>query len=306
MMGDATMSDSPSNMTPEEALEALRWQVDMGIDEAISDVPVNRYSPAPFSGEAQPAAKPEPAASPVAAPASEPRAISEPAPITTPVSQPAQARPEPENQPLVPADGAREAIAAAEGVNSIEELRQRVEAFNGCALKLTATNTVFADGNPSAPLMLIGEAPGIDEDRQGLPFVGASGQLLDRILAAIGCDRSNVYISNILFWRPPGNRTPTPAETASCLPFVQRHIELAAPKVLVFLGGSSAKTMLDRHDVGIMKLRGQWYDYTSSGLSAPIPAMPTFHPAFLLRRAGQKREVWKDFLAVEAKLKALS
>jgi DNA polymerase len=149
--------------------------------------------------------------------------------------------------------------------------------------------------------MLIGEAPGVDEDRQGLPFVGVNGQLLNRMLAALGRERDTVYISNILFWRPPGNRSPTDAETAACLPFVRRHVELAKPKVLVFLGGSSAKTMLGRKE-GIMRLRGKWFDYTSDGLNASIPAIPTFHPAFLLRQSAQKREAWRDFLAIQEKL----
>ena len=153
--------------------------------------------------------------------------------------------------------------------------------------------------------MFIGEAPGVDEDRQGLPFVGASGQLLNRMLSALGRERTSIYISNILFWRPPGNRSPTAAETAACLPFVQRHIELARPKVLVFLGGSSAKTMLDRTE-GIMRLRGKWFDYMSEELGTPIPAMPTFHPAFLLRQSAQKREAWRDFLAIQEKLEEIA
>jgi DNA polymerase len=261
-------------------LDALRWHVEMGLDEVVDEMPVDRYVTAQ---------QPHPA-TPATAPAIQP-------PQDMPQAEPRQAS----GQALAPAEGARDAIAVAAGAQTIDELRERLEGFEGCALKFTATNTVFADGDPSSDLMLIGEAPGVDEDRQGLPFVGASGQLLNRMLAALGRERDTAYISNILFWRPPGNRSPTDAETAACLPFVQRHIELAKPKVLVFLGGSSAKTMLSRKE-GIMRLRGKWFDYTSDGLDAPIPAMPTFHPAFLLRQSAQKREAWRDFLSIQEKL----
>ncbi len=206
-------------------LDALRWHVEMGIDEVVDEMPVDRYATAK---------QPLPA-TPATVPAVQP-------PQDMPQAAPRQAS----GQALAPAEGARDAIAVAAGAQTIDELRERLEGFEGCALKFTATNTVFADGDPASDLMFIGEAPGVDEDRQGLPFVGASGQLLNRMLAALGRERDTVYISNILFWRPPGNRSPTDAETAACLPFVQRHIELAKPKVLVFLGGSSAKTMLSR------------------------------------------------------------
>jgi uracil-DNA glycosylase len=265
-------------------LDALHWHVEMGIDEVVDDLPVDRYA----------AAQQLNAATAAAAPAAQPVQ-------NVPQGEPRQAS----GQALAPAEGARDAIAVAAGAQTIGELRERLESFEGCALKFTATNTVFADGDPASDLMLIGEAPGVDEDRQGLPFVGASGQLLNRMLAALGRERDTVYISNILFWRPPGNRSPTDAETAACLPFVQRHIELARPKVLVFLGGSSAKTMLSRKE-GIMRLRGKWFDYASDGLDSPIPAMPTFHPAFLLRQSAQKREAWHDFLAIQEKLDSLA
>ncbi|MGB0553930.1 MAG: uracil-DNA glycosylase [Alphaproteobacteria bacterium] len=261
-------------------LDALRWHVEMGIDEVVDEMPVDRYATVQ---------QPRPA-TPATAPALQP-------PQDRPQAVPRQAS----GQALAPAEGARDAIAVAAGAQTIDELRERLEGFEGCALKFTATNTVFADGDPASDLMLIGEAPGVDEDRQGLPFVGASGQLLNRMLAALGRERDTVYISNILFWRPPGNRSPTDAETAACLPFVKRHIELAKPKVLVFLGGSSAKTMLSRKE-GIMRLRGKWFDYTSDGLDTPIPAMPTFHPAFLMRQSAQKREAWRDFLSIQEKL----
>lgn len=261
-------------------LDALRWHIEMEVDELIDDLPVDRYAAASKVAEATVAPTP---AAPVAV-QTQPRQASGPS--------------------LAPAEGARDAIEVAAGAQSVADLRARLEGFEGCALKFTATNTVFADGEPGADVMFVGEAPGVDEDRQGLPFVGASGQLLNRMLAALGRERSSVYITNILFWRPPGNRSPTAAETAACLPFVRRHVELAKPKVLVFLGGSAAKTMLDRSE-GIMRLRGKWFDYVSDGLDSPIPAMPTFHPAFLLRQSAQKREAWRDFLAIQEKLEEI-
>ena len=164
-------------------------------------------------------------------------------------------------------------------------------------------NLVFADGNPDGRVMLIGEGPGSEEDRRGLPFVGASGQLLDRMLACIGLDRAQVYISNVLFWRPPGNRTPTDAEVAACLPFVERHIELANPDFLVLLGGMSAKTLLARTE-GILRLRGRWRPYQHAGMATPIPALPTLHPAYLLRQPQQKRLAWRDLLSLGKALKS--
>jgi uracil-DNA glycosylase len=190
-----------------------------------------------------------------------------------------------------------EAEAAASACETIAQLRAALERFEGCALKTTATHLVFADGNPEAPLMLIGEAPGREEDLKGLPFVGRSGQLLDRMLAAIGRDRQSAYISNILFWRPPANRTPTTEEMAACMPFVLRHIALARPKVLVALGGVAAKQLLNTAD-GIMRLRGRWQSLTLPD-GHKIPLMPSFHPAYLLRQPAHKRLAWRDLLAVK-------
>jgi DNA polymerase len=191
---------------------------------------------------------------------------------------------------------AREAVQAAA---TLEDLRDILERFEGCALKLGATQLVFADGNPQAKLMLVGEAPGRDEDIQGLPFVGRSGQLLDKMLAAIGLDRSSAYIANIIPWRPPGNRTPTPQESQICLPFIRRQIELADPDVLVCLGGPSAQTLLGVKE-GIMRTRGRWFTYQTG--TRDIRAMATFHPAFLLRSPLQKRIAWRDFLAIQKAL----
>jgi DNA polymerase len=176
-----------------------------------------------------------------------------------------------------------------------------MEAYDGCALKRTCQRMVFADGNPEARVMLIGEAPGADEDRLGLPFVGASGKLLDRMLASIGLDRNGAYITNVVPWRPPGNRKPEPTEVELCLPFITRHIELVDPDILVFLGGAPATALLAKHDA-ISRLRGRWNNYSSSGLARPIPAMPTYHPAYLLRTPHHKREAWNDFLSIRKKL----
>ncbi|MBA4749936.1 MAG: uracil-DNA glycosylase [Alphaproteobacteria bacterium] len=199
----------------------------------------------------------------------------------------------------VSVDALRQEIAVCK---TLEALKSLMLAFEGCDLKHTAKNTVFGQGVPSAPVMCVGEAPGADEDEQGLPFVGLSGQLLDKMLATIGLSRKeNVYISNIIPWRPPGNRQPTPHETSLCLPFIERHIELVKPKFLVLLGGTSAKTLLREKD-GILKVRGKWRAYTSPGLDRPIPCLPLYHPAYLLRSPGQKKTVWLDLLRLKEAL----
>lgn len=204
--------------------------------------------------------------------------------------------------PLVSPKAAHSAASAsAQSAQSLEELKAALLAFEGCALKYTATNLVFGDGNPKARVMLIGEAPGADEDRQGLPFVGQSGQLLDKMLATIGLTREIFYITNIIPWRPPGNRQPTPAEAESCLPFVKRHIDLVSPDFLVLVGGTATKTLLGGRD-GIMRLRGAWKDYTSEA-GKKMKVIAIFHPAYLLRSPGQKREVWMDLIKIKHSLK---
>ena len=211
---------------------------------------------------------------------------------------------------LLPADTALGAArSAASGAPTLDALREALEGFDACPLKETATNTVFADGVPGAPAMFVGEAPGADEDRLGKPFVGVSGQLLDRMIEAAGLSRSlNAYITNILFWRPPGNRDPSSEEIALCLPFVMRHIELARPRVLVFLGGPAAKTLLARAE-GITRLRGKWHEFRTPGMlergEPAIPAMALLHPAYLLRTPGAKRDAWRDLLAIKARLAEL-
>jgi DNA polymerase len=203
-------------------------------------------------------------------------------------------------------DDAKIAMARqlASSAATLEELREQLAAFDGCNLKFTAKNLVFADGNPAAPIMFVGEAPGREEDLEGVPFIGRSGQLLDRMFASIGLDRTSVYIANSIPWRPPGNRTPTPLETEICRPFFERQIELANPKLLVALGGPAAKALTNATE-GILRLRGNWKTHlTASGTQ--IPVMPTLHPAYLLRNPAQKRFAWRDFVNVKLRLRALT
>lgn len=266
-------------MRPEEAIALLRWQIAIGADEAISDI-------APDRTAIKDAPTPPAALPPVERPRAPARA---PAGVVTPLRPPAAG------------GSAAEAAAAAHDLAALEAA---LAAFEGCSLRRTATNLVFADGNPEAEVMLIGEAPGAEEDRQGKPFVGASGQLLDRMLAAIHLDRKKAYITNILPWRPPGNRKPTAAEIAVCLPFVRRHVELVSPRLLVFVGGTAASAMLDRNE-GIMKLRGRWYQYPVDHGNKKIDAICIFHPAFLLRSPGQKRDAWRDLITIGSRLGTL-
>lgn len=252
----------------------LSFYRDAGVDEVISDIPQNRFLEVEDTLDLAPAAPPTPEAR-------------SPSPIA----------------PLVSPKRAHEtAYVAARSAQTLEELKAALFAFEGCALKYTATNLVFGDGNPKARVMLIGEAPGADEDRQGLPFVGQSGQLLDKSLAAIGLTRQNFYITNIIPWRPPGNRQPTPAESDTCLPFVQRHIDLVSPDFLILVGGTATKTLLGGRE-GIMRLRGSWKDYTSEG-GKKMKVIAIFHPAYLLRSPGQKREVWMDLIKIKHTLHA--
>ena len=178
--------------------------------------------------------------------------------------------------------------------------------FEGCSLKHTAMNLVFGDGNPDASIMFIGEAPGADEDRQARPFVGVSGQLLDKMIAAIGLDRTSAYITNVLPWRPPGNRKPTTSEVTICLPFIRRHINLVAPRVLVLVGGTAASALLGRTE-GITRLRGKWLIYCAEGGDGAyeVPCMPLYHPAYLLRQPALKRDAWRDILAIQERLELL-
>jgi DNA polymerase len=243
--------------SPAEARALLEWQLAMGADEAICEEGIDRFALA----AAPPAPLPETTAAP----------------------------------PARGGDAITSARAAAAAATTLDELRAALESFEGCALKQTATRLVFADGTPGARVMLVGEAPGRDEDMHGLPFVGRSGQLLDRMLAAIGLDRGSVYIANVIPWRPPGNRTPTPQEVQVCLPFIQRQIELAAPETLVFLGGAAASALTGATD-GIGRLRGRWLGCRIG--EREFRALAMFHPAYLLRTPLAKRLAWRDLLAL--------
>jgi len=288
-------------MKPETAaaLALLQWQIEMGADEAIGDVAIDRLAapvsplpnPPPPAGEGSASARMRASTAPP--PSQRPAASFRPAAATPPRALTESA-----------AEPAQSARALAAQAPTIEALAALVAGFDACPLKRTATNTVFADGNPQAPIMIIGEAPGADEDRIGKPFVGRAGQLLDRMLAAIDLDRTGVQITNVIYWRPPGNRKPTAQETAACLPFVFRHIVLSRPKVLVLAGSTAATSLLDTTE-GITRLRGRWFDLAIPGLDAPLPALPTFHPAYLLRTPERKREAWRDLLALRAKLAEL-
>ena len=187
-------------------------------------------------------------------------------------------------------------------IDNLKDLKRAVFNFNECELKKTAKKTVFSDGNPDSNIMLIGEAPGADEDLKGLPFVGKAGQLLDKMLMSINLDRKKVYITNIVPWRPPGNRQPSTKEILLCLPFVQKHIELINPEILILLGGTAAKALLMSND-GIMKLRGYWHKYNNYGLLNPIKTRALFHPAFLLRSPAYKKEAWEDLQAIKKNIK---
>jgi uracil-DNA glycosylase family 4 len=271
----------------ESAQALLEWQIAMGADEAIGETAQNRLAPQP----PQPITQTRPIPPPPRAPAPPTAARS----LVAPPGALAESL----------AEAAQSARRLAAGAASIEALAGLVAGFDDCPLKRTATKTVFIDGNPAASLLFIGEAPGAEEDRIGRPFVGRAGQLLDRMLAAIGLDRDGVQITNVIYWRPPGNRKPTTAEIAACLPFVLRHIALAAPRVLVLCGGTAASALLPVSD-GITRLRGRWFDLAVPGLAMPVPTLPMFHPAFLLRAPERKREAWRDLLALRARLDALA
>ncbi|MFY9816112.1 MAG: uracil-DNA glycosylase [Pseudolabrys sp.] len=258
------------------ARDLLDFYAETGVDALLGESPVDRFA---STEPAEPAAR---SVQPVT-PAADLNSVARAAPAAPPA----------------PDEAVMQARSVAKNAKTLDELRAILDRFEGCALKSTASQLVFADGNPEARLMLVGEAPGREEDIEGLPFVGRSGKLLDRMLAAIGLDRTSVYIANIVPWRPPGNRTPTPQESQICLPFILRQIELADPDILVCLGGPSAQTLLGIRE-GITKTRGRWFAFETG--KREIRAMPTFHPAFLLRSPLQKRFAWRDFLAIKEAL----
>lgn len=267
----------------------MRWYAEMGVDEAVAHAPADLYSWEPPSPAARQPAPPQP------------RAPAAPAPQAAPSGRPQTALFAPGDVAPTVDEAAAEAKAIAAACDSFEALEKAVMTFEGCPLKAGARNTVFTDGVPGADLLVIGEAPGRDEDRTGKPFVGRAGQLLDRMLAAIDRSREkDVLISNVIYWRPPGNRTPTQTETAVCRPFVDRLIELTAPKAVILAGGAPMQALLGI--TGIMRSRGVWREIETSG-GARFPALPIFHPAFLLRQPGQKRLAWNDLLNLQAKLR---
>jgi DNA polymerase len=280
---------SDKTLTREEAVALLAFQVAAGVGEALCDEVQNRYQSAPESETRAPQAT---------APQSEARrapAMREAAPAPFRAQAPATI-------PLEEGRVVETARSIAARCRTLDELRDALAVFEGCALRNTAKNLVFADGNPKARVMLVGEAPGKDEDIQGLPFVGVSGKLLDRMLASIGLDRTSVYIANTLPWRPPGNRPPTAIEQAICMPFIERQIELSSAEILVLVGGVSAKLMLAT-DTGIMRLRGKWSTYRIE--TRELPALPILHPAYLLRQPAQKRLAWRDLISLKARIDEL-
>ena len=269
-----------NTLTPEPApsiAQLLAFYLEAGVDCALSEQPIDRLSDPERPGEPKGVAPSD--VNPV-------RSI-KPAPAAF-IAQASEPLPAPDAAIATAREAARTAA-------SLEILRDMLEKFDGCALKSTATRLVFADGNPKARIMFVGEAPGRDEDIEGLPFVGRSGKLLDRMIASIGLDRNQVYIANVIPWRPPGNRTPTPQETQICLPFIQRQIELVDPDILVTLGNPSTQTLLSTRE-GIMKTRGRWFNYDTG--TRVIRAMATFHPAYLLRSPSYKRLSWQDLRAI--------
>jgi len=287
--------------TGTDSLDALAWLLDSGADEACGDEPVNRFTarasiPPPLAGggEAR-SASGEGLRQPPPPDLSRNSAINRPPPPGGREKLIADSSPA--------SDHIGRAMEIAAACNSLVELKTALENFDGSALKKLATNTVFADGTPSRHIMFIGEAPGRDEDRAGLPFVGRAGKLLDKMLAAIGLDRAtNAYITNVLNWRPPDNRDPSPEEAAMCLPFLRRHIELVAPEIIILLGAVAARHVLGKTD-GIMRLRGKWLEYHVGGHM--IPVMPTLHPAYLLRQPAHKKLAWRDLQMISDKIKSL-
>jgi len=271
----------------------LQWHIDAGCDECVADAPVDRFA---VSAEQMPAAATQPSAA-GGAPAAAPVKAAQAAHTAPGVSRGAKVDPrEVDNNRQV-----KTAMELAAAAQSIDDLRDALAGFEGCPLKKTATNLVLADGPAEARLMFIGEAPGADEDRQGVPFVGPSGKLLNAMLESVGLKREEVLISNTVFWRPPGNRTPTTQESAVCHPFIERLVEIVDPEVLVCVGAPAAHTMLGQTQ-GISRLRGKWYKFQTPKLSHPIDATALFHPAYLLRTPIKKRDAWADIRMIAKRL----
>ncbi|HLQ91766.1 MAG TPA: uracil-DNA glycosylase [Xanthobacteraceae bacterium] len=283
-------------MTPNRekaARELLAFYQEAGVDALLGEAPVDRFAdepPAPAVAADAVRTQPVPDRRSATPPPTERTVI---------YARDLDARTKAAASPPPPDAAVMAARESARSAASLDELRAMLARFDGCALKATAKQLVFSDGNPKSRLMFVGEAPGREEDIEGLPFVGPSGKLLDLMLAAIGLDRQSAYIANIVPWRPPGNRTPTPQESAICLPFILRQIELVDPDVLVCLGNPSTQTLLSIRD-GITKTRGRWFKFNTG--KREIRAMPTLHPAYLLRQPLSKRLAWRDFLAIKKAL----
>ena len=279
-------------LTAQELIEVLHFYDASGVDCDLADKPVDRFTE---TQAAKAARKPARAATPTSRPTGVAAKTSPPPPPAQAADAAAGIRVPDETA----VENARETARTAE---TIDALREALAGFTECNLRSGARNTVFADGNPTSDIMFIGEAPGRDEDRLGLPFVGRAGKLLDKMLHAIGLDRTSCYITNIIPWRPPGNRTPTPLEIAMCLPFIERHVALVDPKIVVLMGNVSSKSLLGTSR-GILSMRGTWSRYHLNN-DTEIPAMPTLHPAYLLRNPAHKRLSWQDFLSIRARLDA--
>jgi uracil-DNA glycosylase len=259
--------------------QLMRWYVDAGVDESITDSPVDRF------------------AEEVLLKAEKQAAQSNPAPVNTPAKV--------SSVPVGAEEAMHDAVHLAATANTVDELQAVIEGFEGCPLKKSATNLVFLDGNKDSRILLIGGAPGTDEDRQGIPFSGQNGVLFDQMIGSIGLDRSKILLSSVVFWRPPGNRTPTQAEISVCMPFVERLIEIVDPHVLIAVGENAARVLLAQKQA-IGRLRGKWHDYSLPGLPRPIDLMAINGPRVLLNSPIQKREAWQDLLLLKKKLTELA
>jgi len=280
----------------------LDWYAEMGVVDLVVEQSIDRFDrPDPVAEKPEISDPVQAIAKPKSAKNSE-----EGPPAWVLEEDAARMPPAPGLQPTGKVGGGvvSDAKTLAASCGNLDALAAALRDFEGCPLKETAINLCFADGNPEAPIMLIGEAPGAEEDRRGKPFVGPSGQLLDRMLATIGLDRSKVYITNVIYWRPPGNRSPTAAEIAICQPFLERQIALIQPKFLVFVGGIAARALLGRTE-GVTKLRGRPFVYKMSDDGREIPALVMFHPAYLLRQPAQKRFSWRDLLSIHKSIKSI-
>jgi uracil-DNA glycosylase family 4 len=300
------MNSSATDLDPHALAALLHFYAESGVSELCEDVVIDRFEQSQQILQARNRPQPQAAPGPGVSSAHKPGPGSQPAAgagIDRRTPPPAVAPARQASQLTIPGEAAFEdARALAAGAGTIAELRAALDGFTGCNLRHSAKTLVFADGNPEADVMFIGEAPGREEDLQAMPFVGRAGQLLDRMLAAIGLDRDTAYITNMIPWRPPGNRTPAAHEIELCRPFIERHIALAQPKVLVMLGNIASKSLLDT-DKGILSVRGNWMDCKTG--DRLTPALPTLHPAYLLRNPSQKRLAWADFLSLQARLEEL-